>query len=125
MNIGTQLFGDMDLILEKEFNKPTNWPQNGREAKLDLIQEMIQDFINNPSYTSRERLLAVVCDDDANQYSSFGEMRVTEYEAHLINWIYFKAEIIKANSIKVYLHDLITESTRLHWIEPLEKHSNV
>lgn len=103
--------------------KPNDWPRNGREAKLELIAEKIREFELNPSYRSRELLLAIVCDNDANQYSSFGEMRVTEFEAKLINIIYFKTERLQINSIKVYLYDLITEATRLQkimsWCNPV------
>lgn len=111
--------------LEKKFmsTKPNDWPRNGREAKLELIAEKIGEFELHPSYRSRELLLAIVCDNDANQYSSFGEMRVTEFEAELINIIYFKAERLQINSIKIYLYDLITETTRLQkimsWCNPV------
>lgn len=114
-----------NYFLEDNFmsTKPNDWPRNGREAKLELIAEKIREFELNPSYRSRELLLAIVCDNDANQYSSFGEMRVTEFEAELINIIYFKAERLQINSIKVYLYDLITEATRLQkimsWCNPV------
>lgn len=103
--------------------KPDDWPQNGREAKLELIAEKIREFEQQPSYKNREVLLAIVCDNDANQYSSFGKMRITEFEAELMNVIYFKAERLQINSIKVYLYDLITETTRLQkimsWCNPV------
>lgn len=103
--------------------KPDDWPQNGRESKLELIADKIREFEHDPSYKTREVLLAVVCNNDANEYSSFGRMRVTEFEAQLINILYVKAERLQINSIKVYLYDLITEATRLQkimsWNNPI------
>ena len=63
--------------------KPDDWPANGREYRLDIIWEKMDDFENKPSYKTREALLAFVNDNDLNQVLSFGLMRFTAYaEAH-------------------------------------------
>lgn len=113
-----------NLSFESE-NRPKDWPRNGREFKLDCIWDKLDEFERNPSYKTREVLLALVNDNDLNQYSSFGLMRVTEYEAELINLIYVRAARCQLNSVKVYLYDLITEVTRLQkissWSDPITK----
>lgn len=94
-------------------NRPADWPVNGREFRLDCIWENLDEFERNPSYKTRELLLAIVNDNDLNQVTSFGMMRCTEYEAELINLIYMRASQFQINSVKVYLYNLITEVTRL------------
>ena len=75
------------FMFESE-TRPNDWPQNGREARLDCIWDCLNEFEKNPSYKTREVLLAVVNDNDLNQYTSYGLMRYTEYEVELINSIY-------------------------------------
>lgn len=103
-------------------NRPHDWPQNGREARLDCIWDCLNEFEKNPSYKTREVLLAVVNDNDINQFTSYGLMRFTEYEVELINLIYMKATLFQINSVKVYLYDLITEATRLQKIHSWSYH---
>ena len=117
MDSALYYFKKMDESLDSEIEKPENWPQNGREQQLDLINQMINEFVDKPTHATRERMLAVICNSDANEFAGYGEMRVTEYEAHLINSLYLKAEFIQANSIKAYLYDLIAETTRLQKIK--------
>lgn len=104
-------------------NRPEDWPRNGREYKLDCIWDKLDEFEKNPSYKTREVLLALVIDNDLNQYSSFGLMRVTEYEVDMINLLYVRAARCQLNSVKVYLYGLITEVTRLQkissWSAPI------
>lgn len=97
-------------------DRPADWPKNGREDRLDCIWEKLDEFEKNPSYKTREVLLTVVNDSDLNQFTSFGMMRFTEYEAELINLIYVRAAQLQINSVKVYLYNLITEATRLQKI---------
>ncbi len=97
-------------------NRPDDWPSNGRECKLDLIWDQLDAFEKNPSHRTREVLLSVVNDNDMNQFTSYGNVRFTEYEAEIINCIYIRATQFQANSVKVYLYDLITEATRLQKI---------
>lgn len=93
-------------------DRPADWPKNGREDRLDCIWEKLDEFEKNPSYKTREVLLTVVNDSDLNQFTSFGMMRFTEYEAELINLIYVRAAQLQINSVKVYLYNLITEATK-------------
>ncbi len=97
-------------------NRPGDWPANSREYKLDCIWDMLDKFEDNPSYKTREVLLALVSDNDLNQYSSIGRFRFSEYEVELINLIYLRAAQFQINAVKVYLYDLITEATRLQKI---------
>ncbi len=94
-------------------NRPVDWPKNGREFRLDCILDALDAFENNPSYRTREILLAIVNDNDLNQSNSIGLMRFTEYEVELINLIYVRAMRLNINSVKVYLYDIITEATRI------------
>jgi len=96
--------------------RPADWPKNGRENRLDCIWDMLDEFEQKPSYKTRELLLAVVNDNDSNQFTSYGLMRFTEYEVELINLIYMRAAQFQINSVKVYLYNLITEATRLQKI---------
>lgn len=97
-------------------DRPEDWPRNGREYRLDCIWNKLDEFEKNPSYKTREVLLAIVNDNDLNQFTSYGLMRFTEYEAELINLLYIRASQFQINSIKVYLYNLITEATRLQKI---------
>lgn len=96
--------------------RPADWPQNGREFRLDCIWEKLDDFEKHPSYKTREILLALVNDNDVNQFLSYGLMRFTGYEVELINLIYVRAAQMQINSVKVFLYDLVTEATRLQKI---------
>ena len=97
-------------------SRPDDWPQNGREFRLDCIWDKLDDFEKRPSYRTREVLLAIVNDNDLNQHTSYGLVRFTDYEVELINLIYMRAAQFQINSVKVYLYDLITEATRLQKI---------
>lgn len=104
-------------------NRPIDWPANGREQRLDIIWDLLNKFESKPSYRTRESLLSFVCDNDANQYTSFGKVRFSEYEVELINIIYVRAAQFQINSVIAYLYDLISEATRLQkinsWIQPV------
>lgn len=104
-------------------NRPDDWPQNAREFRLDCIWDKLDEFEKNPTYKTREVLLALVNDSDLNQFASYGLMRFTEYEAELINLIYCRAAQSQINSVKVYLYSVITEATRLQkimsWSSPI------
>ena len=97
-------------------DRPDDWPKNGREFRLECIWNKLDEFEKNPSYKTREVLLALVNDNDSNQLLSLGLMRFTEYEVALINLIYIRAAYMQINSVKVFLYDLITEATRLQKI---------
>ena len=97
----------------ERIDKPLDWPKNHREFILDCIWKRLDEFEQNPSYKTRERLLALVSNDDMNQFSSFGLVRFTDYEVVLINSIYLRATWFQISSIKAFLYDLITEATRL------------
>lgn len=97
-------------------NRPADWPVNFREERLDCIWDKLDDFVNNPTYKTREVLLSYVNDNDLNQITGLGKLRFTEYEAQLINLIYARATQLQINSVKVYLYDLITEATRIQKI---------
>ena len=114
-------WGWNDLSFNSE-SRPGDWPQNGREYRLDCIWDKIDAFEQNPSYQTRELLLAFVNDHDLNQVASFGLVRFTDYEVELINLIYLRAAQLQINSVKVYLYNLITEATRLQKIQSWSCH---
>lgn len=103
-------------IEEKVAEKPKDWPMNAREMALEAVCEKVEEFRKNPSYKTREVLLSLVCNHDLNQSTGIGLMRVTEYEVATINYLYMIGAAHQINSLKVYLYDLITETTRLQKI---------
>lgn len=109
-------------------NRPDDWPSNDREYRLDCIWDLLDDFEKEPSYRTREVLLAFVNDNDLNQSTSLGVVRFTEYETEMINCIYMKATQFQLNSVKVYLYNLITDATRLQkiisWSYPITGESD-
>lgn len=90
---------------------------------LEAICEKVEEFRENPSYKTREVLLSLVCNHDLNQSTGIGLMRVTEYEVATINYLYMIGAAHQINSLKRYLYDLITETTRLQkimsWCNPV------
>ena len=110
-------------IEEKMAEKPEDWPANARESMLEAICEKVEEFRENPSYKTREVLLSLVCNHDLNQSTGIGLMRVTEYEVATINCLYMIGAAHQINSLKIYLYDLITETTRLQkimsWCNPV------
>lgn len=97
----------------ERIERPLDWPKNHREYILDCILEKLDEFEQKPSYRTREGLLALVSNDDMNQFSSRGLVRFTDYEVGLINSIYLRATFAQIHSIIAFLYDLITEATRL------------
>lgn len=110
--------------MEREnIKKPDDWPKNDREWKTDALCDKLEEFKKNPNYITRERLLALVGEHDLNEYSSLGLERITDYEVAQLNYLYLASTAYHLNSIKVYLYDLITETTRIHkmatWCNPI------
>lgn len=101
----------MDFLEFSE--KPDDWPANNREIKLDAIYSMLQKFKDEPNYKNRELLISLASDHDLNETNSLGLMRITEYEVGLINCIYILSNVYQINSVKVYLYDLISETTHI------------
>lgn len=110
-------------IEEKMAEKSEDQPANARESVLEAICEKVEEFRENPSYKTREVLLSLVCNHDLNQSTGIGLMRVTEYEVATINYLYMIGAAHQINSLKIYLYDLITETTRLQkimsWCNPV------
>lgn len=44
---------------EKIAEKPEKWPANAHEQILDTLCDCVEEFKNNPSYKTREVLLAL------------------------------------------------------------------
>lgn len=72
-----------------DVEKPSDWPQNQREARLSNIEYAIEKFRTEPNYGNKEILLSLLVELDPNQYDSFGMTRITDYEVALINKLYF------------------------------------
>ena len=112
--------------MEDEFKtveKPNDWPANARENMLDIICDKVEEFRDKPSYKSREVLLSLLCEHDLNQHTGYGLVRVTEYEVAMINYLYLVGATYQINSLKTYLYNIITETTRLtkmaSWCNPV------
>lgn len=97
----------------KYAKKPEEWPVNGREYGLDRVLAATEEFIDSPSYITKERLLSLISDYDLNQRSYLGRYRVTEYEVSIINTLYFYGAMSNINALKAYLYELVGETARL------------
>ena len=108
---------------EKVAEKPEKWPVNEHERVLDLLYDCVEEFKNNPSYKTREVLLALTSEHDLNQSVRRGLVRVTEYEVGVINYLYLFGKTFQMNSLITYLYNIITQVTRLHkiasWYAPI------
>lgn len=56
----------------KYAEKPEKWPDNAREYVLDRVLAATEEFRDNPSYITKERLLSWISDYDLNQRSYLG-----------------------------------------------------
>ena len=56
----------------KYAEKPEKWPNNAREYVLDRVLNATEEFRDNPSYITKERLLSWISDYDLNQRSYLG-----------------------------------------------------
>lgn len=102
------------IFLEINYpEKPTDWPANAREYVLDMVLELTKDFMENPNYVTKERLLSMITDYDLNQRSYAGLYRIVDYEVSIINTLYFYASLINVNAIKTYLYEIVGETARL------------
>ena len=98
---------------EKEVEKPIDWPANAREKRLEEISEQVEKFVKEPSYKTREVLLALVSEHDLNQNVTRGLVRVTEYEVYKITNLYCWGTICQINSLRTYLYDIIAQTIML------------
>lgn len=109
-------------------SKPADWPKNEREFELELIKEKLQEFEENPTYKTREVIIVILCKHDLNDTALYGEVRLTDYEVDTINFLYLKGAVFQMNSPKIYLYDLIMQTTRLFKMSACigdEKHTNM
>lgn len=100
-----------DMITE--VSKPLDWPSNARECALENIHNALLRFIEKPGYEMKEVLVSLVSDYDLNQRSYLGLHRVTEYEVLMINSLYMYASVINLNALKVYLYEIVGDTTRM------------
>lgn len=101
---------------EKIAEKPEKWPANAHEQILDTLCDCVEEFKNNPSYKTREVLLALTSEHDLNQHIGYGLIRVTEYEVGIMNYLYLVGNAYQITSLKTYLYNIITQVTRLQKI---------
>lgn len=92
--------------------KPSNWPQNQREARLNNVLYAVENFEKSPNYANKEILLSLISEIDPNQHDDFGLMRISDYEVGLINQLYFYASALCLGALKIFLYKEITETTR-------------
>ena len=104
----------MNIKYTSENEKPSDWPANEHEYMLDQVFDCAKSFQKNPSYRTRDVLLSLISQHDFNQSVGLGWVRVTEYEAALINSLYIVGTTHNINSLKTFLYDVITQVTRLH-----------
>lgn len=94
--------------------KPLDWPQNAREARLDSIEKAVEEFMTRPGFVNREILISLVSNYDLNQTSSIGLHRITDYEVALINTLYLLGLRINCGALRAYLYEIIGDTVRSH-----------
>lgn len=111
----------MDSFLDSS-DKPSDWPANNREFMLDNIYRATEKFKETPGYRTKELLLSMVSEYDLNQRSYEGLYRVTEFEVGLINILYLTGAAYQINALKVYLYEVVGDTTRMQkmvsWFAP-------
>lgn len=100
-----------DMITE--VLKPSDWPANAKEYALENIHNTVLKFIDKPGYETKEVLISLVSDYDLNQRSYIGLYRVTDYEVSMINSLYLYASAMNLNTLKVYLYEIVGDTTRM------------
>lgn len=95
-------------------DKPKDWPINALELRLENAHIAVTNFINNPSYTTREVLCSVLSQSDLNEMSVKGLYRVHSYEVALINFLYFWSLKINLPLLRVFIYKYISERIIIH-----------
>lgn len=107
--------------------RPSDWPCNERERRLDILIKAFDDFIDNPTFATKEVLVTFACDHDLNQNFSRGRFRIDDYEGALLNRLYMQALMHNVMSVRVYVYEHIVRVTRLYkmvrMIDVSETHS--
>ena len=93
--------------------KPFDWPQNGREWKLEVIYNLFKKFIKEPTLSNKEVLLSMVTTNDLNEENPFGLCRFTDYEVALINEIYLYATITQCVQAKLWIYEFLIDTVIL------------
>ncbi len=96
-----------------DIEKPDGWPVSNREAILEEIYLVLEQFIKEPTYKNKELLFSLINHNDINEMNSLGCFRITQYEVALINTIYVYANIIHCESIKIYLYRFLANTARM------------
>ena len=100
----------LESFIEQIINveEPEDWPQNNREASLSNVWNYMKKFFENPSFSNKELVLALVVQDELNQSNDIGIVRVTNYEIALMNSIFYMAFITNFSEVKNYLYRMLT-----------------
>ena len=94
--------------------KPADWPCNNREAKLETIYKLVDQFRKEPNYKNKELLFAAIDATDINEINELGRVRLCDYEIALINELSLAALLMNCYSLKVYLYGHIARYARMH-----------
>lgn len=97
-------------------SKPADWPCNDRERRLDMMVDAFERFRNDPSFATKEALVALACQHDLNQNFSFGRYRIDVYEGALLNTLYMMSLVHNVASVRSYIYEHIARVTRMHKI---------
>lgn len=103
----------MKQDIDIEYQKPKDWPQNQREARLSNVLYAVEKFLKEPNYGNKEILLSLITETDPNQHDDMGLMRISKYEVGIMNELYFYATFMQLSSLKIFLYKEITETTRI------------
>lgn len=101
-----------DYTILVDIEKPYDWPANNREARLETINSMISEFIEDPSYKNKEILTSLITQSEINESNNLGLHRITEFEIITINSLFLLAIHLSFTNLKVYLYKHVEEFTR-------------
>lgn len=103
----------MQIFEGKENCPPVDWPANTYEQRLSLLIDLFDEFLDKPSYLTRERLVAAATSSDLNDNKFKGTVRFTKYEVCLINTLYLFAIRSNVGSVINYLYLVVMRKTRI------------
>lgn len=95
--------------MQPDFKKPSDWPINHREQRLETVLQSFELFLDNPNLVNKEYLLSSVASNDLNELSFRGVVRFCGYEIHVLSLIYFYASITQCAQAKIFLYEYLTK----------------
>lgn len=94
--------------------KPEKWPVNNRELKIDRIDKNLKNFMKQPNYINREKLLSLISIIDLNSNKGIGPVRITDYEIGMLNNFYFVGKGMNLTPLVSYVYLHVKAATQIY-----------